>query len=140
MANSIQYVNWDGSLWTATLQDVSVEIGIGGIVVAVIDPDFHHVSKDGGGNEHDDKWMHYVADNGQHWACQCHAHNQDDSVSLTFEHFRADNLDDSDHEDHNIRFHTWDGTCRQGTLNRIAMPTQGHGVPVDLSFEVIPCD
>jgi hypothetical protein len=25
-------------------------------------------------------------------------------------------------------------------LNRIAMPTQGHGVPVDLSFEVIPCD
>ncbi len=141
MANSFQYVTWDGSQWTATLQDISVEIGIEGIVVAVIDPDYYHVPRvpDASHQPHSDKIINYIADTGQLWQDQCHAHDQGDHVSLTFEHFRASDTGHSDHEDNIICFKTWDGTCRKGTLLNIPMPSVGNPVPVDMTIDVYPC-
>jgi hypothetical protein len=142
MANSFEYVTWDGHLWTATLQDISKQVDVGGLITAVIDPDYYHVPKDpASGPSHSDKWVRYIADNGTHWSDQCHAHADGDSVWLEFEHFKEGSDDHSDHSDGYIRFRTWDGTCRMGTLHRISMPDDTHhDVPVNLTLEVIPCD
>jgi hypothetical protein len=104
---AIEYRNWDNTPWTATLQNVSTQIS-GPFGKSTIDPDFHHV---GPGNVHDAKWIHYFAWNGGHWASQCHSHTGGDGrISFTFEHFRQEDLDHSDHEDATIGFIGWDGT------------------------------
>jgi len=115
--------------------------GINGMEVAhsVIDPDFTSTSRD---PNHDrpvrrDNYITYLADNGTHWKAYINAH-QDGSIN--FKHC-PENSNDC-HPDVHIRFRTWDGTCRQGTLHNFQVPADGKdpGSTVNITFEVIPCD
>jgi len=108
-SDAIQYTNWDGTQWTASLQNVSAQVNVGGLAMTVIDPDFHHV---GFQNQHDDEWIHYIAWDGRHFASKCHSHLDQASgtVTFTFEHFKEPDLDHADHEDDTIGFIAWDGS------------------------------
>jgi hypothetical protein len=109
----IQYKHWSGQHWTATLQDVSKQVGINGLGVTVIDPDFHHVVPAPSTSAHDDTWIEYITWDNSRWHSQCHSHSRFlgvGPISFTFEHFKKRNWHHFDHEDGTIAFIAWDDT------------------------------
>jgi len=135
-SKTIEYTTWNGKNYTASLQDVSTRVtfGIGGVgVKTTIDPDFHHV---GPNDTHDDKWIQYIAWNGENWASQCHSHTDpiDGGVSFSFEHFRF-GATDSDHEDGTITFIAWDGSHWLLSAPPIGSIPDGGSTPVYFNLE-----
>jgi hypothetical protein len=139
----IKYVTWDGTQWSATIQDITLQttIGINGIEVGhtITDPDFRHVengTKDSDPLRRSD-YMDYIADNGTHWRAWIHTHDH----NIEFEHCpeSGDHNHHGCHSDTIINFRTWDGTCERGTLHPIPTPGPTDSVPVNITFQPIPC-
>jgi len=130
---TFQYRHWAGTLWTARLQNVSTQISGPLGVKTTIDPDFHHVPAPGqaGTVEHDDAWLQYLTSDGVHWACKCHSHTGDGNVvSFTFEHFRAPDMDNADHESSDLNFQAWDGSSWYATCPNVGPIPDGQSVAV----------
>lgn len=143
----IKYVTWDGTQWTATIQNIvrQAKYGINNIEVghSIIDPDFKHYEN---GNKDTDPQrqsdhIDYIADNGTDWTAKIHTkdgvayweHCPHPSGSC---HYDPDKKGPYGH----IRFQTWDGTCLQGTLQPLGpVPDKDPGTPVNITFESIPC-
>jgi hypothetical protein len=107
----IEYVTWDdGYKWKAELQEVTKSFPTG-----AIDPDFFHqrVSPPPDNDfsrGHWDRGIGYVTGDNTRWLSKCHSHSSPvfPEVSFSFEHFRAEQQEEADHEDQGIEFLDWD--------------------------------
>jgi hypothetical protein len=113
---SFNYQAVDGSRWTASLKQYTVDVGVS-------NPPFWHTGPNpADSDDHQDQNISYLTGNESKWTSNCQSHSSGlypSTATFTFDHYQYGNTD-LDHQSDYLQVLDWDGS-----MWNITVPEQG---------------